>query len=306
MGRWGAAINYKDYYSSSKKDDFILRIANFFLAKAAASCHNNLLLPVMVRSPLCIIEEEWKRCRWRRWMLGLRKFAMLLVPAFVICWLLLGGCNGPQEAAKPNVPGPDKVGTTAADLKKVSLLKELDRKFENPDAHYELGELYQADGLWSKAEYHYNITLSFAPAHRPAQAAMVRVLQGSGNTGRAKVAADLYINQVSGSAEESLKLGMAFAKQQFDDYALACYQQALNLAPNSAKINRQMGYYYLSKKDLIRAKEYLTRSFQLDPVQPDVAGELGRLGVAVRVPRKTETQTKRLDKIVEGSGEVKK
>jgi len=82
--------------------------------------------------------------------------------------------------------------------------------------------------------------------------------------------------------------------------------QAMNLAPNSAKINRQIGYYYLNKKDLIRAKEYLTRSFQLDPVQPDVAGELGRLGVAVRIPRKTETRTKNLDKIVEGSGQVKK
>jgi tetratricopeptide (TPR) repeat protein len=239
-------------------------------------------------------------------MLGLRKFVMLLVPAFLMCWLLPWGCNRSQTATKPNVPVADKVKATVTDVRKASLLKELDRKFENPDAHYELGELYQSDGLWSKAEYHYNIALSFAPAHRPAQAAMVKVLQGSGNTGKAKVAADIYINQTSGSAEESLKLGIAFAKQQLDDYALTCYMQALNLAPNSAKINRQIGYYYLNKKDLIRAKEYLTRSFQLDPVQPDVAGELGRLGVAVRIPRKTETRTKKLDEVIERSGEVKK
>jgi len=32
---------------------------DFFLAKLAASCHNNLLLPVVVRSPLYII-EEWE------------------------------------------------------------------------------------------------------------------------------------------------------------------------------------------------------------------------------------------------------
>ena len=195
---------------------------------------------------------------------------------------------------------------TATDVRKASLLKELNSKFENPDAHFELGELYQADGMWSKAEYHYNIALSFAPAHRPAQAAMVRVLQGSGNTGKAKVTADIYINQVSGSAEESLKLGIAFAKQQLDDYSLVCYQQALNLAPTSAKINRQICYYYLAKNDLIRAKEYLVRSFQLDSTQPDVAGELGRLGVAVRMPRKTETQARKLDEVVERSGEEKK
>lgn len=239
-------------------------------------------------------------------MLGLRKFAMLLVPAILMCWLLPGGCNRSQTAAKPKAPVADKVKATATDVRKASLLKELDSKFENPDAHFELGELYQADGLWSKAEYHYNNALSFAPAHRPAQAAMVKVLQENGNTGRAKVSADIYINQVSGSAEESLKLGLAFAKQQLEDYALVCYRQALNLAPNSAKINRQIGYYYLGKKDSVLAKEYLTRSFQLDPEQPDVAGELGRLGVAVRIPRKAETQTKNIDKIVESSGEVKK
>jgi tetratricopeptide (TPR) repeat protein len=239
-------------------------------------------------------------------MLGIRKFAALLVPVFLMCWLLPEGCNESQKAAKPNAPGADKVKATVNDVRKASLLKELDSKFENPDAHFELGELYQADGLWSKAEYHYNIALSFAPAHRPAQAAIVKVLQGSGNTAKSKVAADLYISQVSGSAEESLKLGIAFAKQQFDDYSLVCYQQALGLAPNSAQINKQMGYYYLAKNDLVRAKEYLTRSFQLDPVQPDVAGELGRLGVTVRIPRKTETQTKKLDEVIERSGEVKK
>jgi len=72
------------------------------------------------------------------------------------------------------------------------------------------------------------------------------------------------------------------------------------LAPNSAKINRQIGYYYLSKNDKNRAKDYLTRSFQLNPNQPEVAGELGRLGVGVKIPRKTE-KGKRLDKIVEES-----
>jgi len=219
---------------------------------------------------------------------------------------LLVGCNRSQTTTAPRAPVADKVKPTVADVRKASLMKELDQKFENPEAHYELGELYQADGMWSKAEYHYNIALSFDPAHRPAQAAMVKVLQSSGNTARAKVTADIYINQVSGSAGESLKLGMAFAEQQFDDYALSCYQQALTLAPNSAKIHRQLGYYYLNKNDLIRAKEYLTRSFQLDPRQPDVAGELGRLGVAVRIPRRTATQTKSVDKVVDGSGAVKK
>lgn len=239
-------------------------------------------------------------------MLGQRLFTSLLIPACLVCALLLVGCpsqSGPaggKVTTPAKVPVPDKIRATASDVRKDALLKELDSKFENPDVHFELGQLYQADGMWSKAEYHYNIALSFAPAHRPAQAAMAKMLQSSGNSARAKVAAELYINQVSGSAGESLKLGLAFAKQQLDDNALACYMQALNLAPNSARVNREIGYHYLRKNDLIRAKEYLVRSFQLDPRQPDVAGELGRLGVAVRIPQRT--QTKSLEKVTEGSG----
>jgi Flp pilus assembly protein TadD len=73
------------------------------------------------------------------------------------------------------------------------------------------------------------------------------------------------------------------------------------MAPNSAKINRQIGYYYLSKGNKDVARDYLSRSFQLNPNQPEVAGELGRLGVAVKIPRKTEKSTKKLDKMVEKS-----
>ena len=130
---------------------------------------------------------------------------------------------------------------------------------------------------------------------------MVKVLADSGDKTKSALTADIYINQVSASAEESLLLAMAFQKQRMDDYALTCYRQALRLAPNSAKIHRQIGFYYLSKNDRVLAQEYLIRSFQLNPNQPDVAGELGRLGVAVQIPRKTEKKTKSLDKIVEQS-----
>jgi len=190
---------------------------------------------------------------------------------------------------------------TPAEQKKARLLKQINRKFENPDAHYELGQLYHADGLWARAEHEYNTTLSFDPAHRKAQAAVVKVLLDSGDTAKARLSADIYMNQVVNSAEGSLNLAIAFQKELLDEYALACYQQALRLAPNSAKINRQIGYYYLSRGDKVRAQEYLSRSFQLNPNQPEVAGELGRLGVAVRIPRRASQATKKLEKIVDNS-----
>jgi tetratricopeptide (TPR) repeat protein len=223
-------------------------------------------------------------------LITLFTFALLF-----LCTTLLVGCTS------QGVAGSGKVERIPAERKKAALLKTLDRKFENPQAHYELGQLYHAERLWMKAEYRYGRAISFDPAHREAQAAMVKVFFDSEDTAKAKIYADIYMNQVASSASGSYRLGFAFQKQLLDEYAFDCYMQALHLEPNSARVHRQLGYYYLSKNDKVRGEEYLKRSFQLDPVQPEVAGELGRLGIAVRIPPKTKKRTKKIDKIAEES-----
>jgi tetratricopeptide (TPR) repeat protein len=229
------------------------------------------------------------------------RFGWIIGVSFLLFFMLLfGGCES-LAVGKKKSPAADKVAKTPAEQKKAKLLKKIDRKFENPEAHFELGQLYQADGLWAQAEHEYNVVLGFDPAHREAQAALVKVLSNGGDTTKSQICADIYMSQVASSAAESLKLGLAFQGQGLDEYALGCYRQALRLAPNSAKINRQIGYYYLSRADKEQAKTYLSRSFQLDPLQPEVAGELGRLGVAVTIPRKSARNVKKLDKIVEQS-----
>ena len=207
--------------------------------------------------------------------------------------ILLIGCNGAKERST------SKVGLAGSEETKAQLLKEISRKYENPEAHYELGKLYLADGLWDKAEWEFNVALGFDPLHRQSQAAIVKTLLAANNPARAKLATEMYMNQAGTSAEASLVLGQAFQKEQLDDYALACYQQAMGLSPNAAAIHKQIGYYHLAKGDRVRAEEYLRRSFQLDPYQPEVAGELGRLGVIVQIPRKTEKPSKKLDKALE-------
>lgn len=231
--------------------------------------------------------------RWRRERAGKQIF---IVPALLICIFLLGGCNGKNKEPK----GIDKAVSAK---KKARLLKQIDKKFEDVEAHYNLGRLYQAEGQLVQAENQYGIALNFDPVHRQAQAARVKVLMGSGDATKSKLLAEEYIKQASISAAASLELALAFQEQSLDDYALKSYQNALYLAPNSAKINRQVGFYYLSKGNKDVAREYLSRSFQLNPNQPDVAGELGRLGVAVRIPRKAgkSTNAKKLDKMVDNS-----
>ncbi len=196
---------------------------------------------------------------------------------FFFCPLLISGCNEQETEI-------DRIREMPANRRKAELLKLLDRKFENPDAHFELGQLYHAERQWSQAQWRYERVLNFDPVYRQAQAAMVKLFLDSGDAAKAKTYAAVYMSQVAGSVNRSLWLGLAFQEQQVDEYALACYQQSLSLAPSSARVHRQMGYYYLSKNNKVRAKEYLTSSFELDPKQPEVAGELGRLGVEVRIP----------------------
>ena len=211
----------------------------------------------------------------------------------LICTLSLSGCT---LFNKSDSQGGD-IKKTAADQEKARLLRQVERKYEDPQAHFELGRLYQNDGLWAQAEPEYLTAFNFDPVHSEAQAARVKVLLQMSENDKCKLLADEYMGLASTSAAGSLKLAMAFQKQLLDEYALTCYRQALRLAPNSAVINRQIGFYYLSKNDTERAKDYLSRSYRLDWNQPDVARELGRLEVQIDMVPKTQQHSRRLDRI---------
>jgi len=175
-------------------------------------------------------------------------------------------------------------GTPPSDKTETQLLADLNTKFENPQAHYELARVYHKSQNWTKAEYHYNIALGFDPANRAAQAGLVKLFIDRGDKAKAEQEANSYIRQASISVTETLRLGWEFEQLGMDDYALRCYRQAIAAAPDSDAANKQIGLYYLGKGDSANAKQYLMRSFELNPRQPDVAGALGRLGVVVQTP----------------------
>ena len=139
-------------------------------------------------------------------MAGRLQFAGLVT---LIC-VLLGGCSDIEH-------------------RKAQLLEKVEQKFDNPDAHFELGQIYEIQRRWDLSAYYYDFALGFDPAQRDAQAKEVKA---QSDVASAKATADRYISQAAGSAVESLRLGMAFQKQGLDDYALLCHKQALNLAPN--------------------------------------------------------------------------
>ncbi|MFH1371142.1 MAG: hypothetical protein ABII09_07650 [Planctomycetota bacterium] len=209
----------------------------------------------------------------------MRAKVRVTVSVAVFCALVVVGCRSTGPARV------DQNSRVASDIRKAELNQELAKKWENPDAHYQMGQLYHAEGDWSKAEWHYNIAIGFNPAHRDAQAALVKLQFDKGDRAKGEWAANNYITQVASFAEQTLALGAAFEKQGLDDYAFKCYGDALKLAPNSPAVNKQLGYYYLAKNKQDLAKDYFIRSFQLNSNQPDVANELGKLGVVVRIPQ---------------------
>lgn len=200
------------------------------------------------------------------------------------CAIMLAGCNG-GIATSPGTAKPKPVWLTG---KQGPMLEKLDKRFQNTDTHFELGQSYRADGNWTKAEYHFEAAIQFDPTNRPAQAALTRLLIDRGKKAKADVGANRYIAQAGYSLKETMKLSEAFKGERLEDYAVACYRQATKKWPEAPDGYRELGRYYLSKGDEDMAKDYFKRSFRLDPTQSEVAGQLGRLGVIVKVPRESE------------------
>ena len=199
----------------------------------------------------------------------------------ILSWVLvlvLAGCE-----STPTTPANEEA--VAEYGAKAQLLEQIDQKYENPEAHYQLGKLAYVEGQLDKADFEYRVALGFNPVHYRAQAGVVKVATDQKQTERAQIIAELYISQTAVSAPGSLRLGKAFQNEGLGAYAISCYYQATSLTPKSPEPYKLLGYYYLGEDDQVRAEENLRRSFELDPYQTDVAGELGRMGVIIGLPR---------------------
>jgi Flp pilus assembly protein TadD len=195
-------------------------------------------------------------------------FALLLT-------LSLAGCDSSEKS-----PTSDQ----AMQTEKEKLLNQVDRLYESPEAHYKLGKIYYNEGALDKADFEYRVAVGFDPVHYRAQAGIVRVAADQKDPQRARNIAELYISQTAVSADRSVLLGKAFENERLGEYAMSCYYQAIGLDPEMSEPYKFLGFHYLNAGDKVRAEENLRRSFELNPYQPDVSGELGRLGVPVNTP----------------------
>ena len=194
-----------------------------------------------------------------------------------IALLTLAGCYQPN-------PQVDREEIQKMADPEAYLLSLLDQRYVSPDIHCELGRYYHRQGQDAKALHHFETALGFDPVHHASQAAMIKMRLDQGQANLAQELMQRYQRQIIHSPQQMVELGLALDAENLDSYALSCFQQALELAPNLAPTNKHMGLYYFRNNDLERAKEYLIRSFEIDSNQPEVARYLGELGITVEVP----------------------
>lgn len=227
-------------------------------------------------------------------MRGRHKSPMRFAKITFSSWVLFGCAvvllTGCQDGVRRRT-AIDPTGNVPSEKTEAQLVAEINEKFENPLAHYELARLYHKSRQWTKAEYHYNVALGFDPAFRAAQAGLVKAFVDQKQAAKGEQYANAYLRQAASNSErETLRLGWEFEKLDLDDYALRCFRRALEIAPDSYETHRQIGFFYLGNGDSDNAKKYLSRSFELNPRQADVAGALGRLGVVVEAPGPPEVK----------------
>ncbi|MEN6308603.1 MAG: hypothetical protein ABFD91_12700 [Anaerohalosphaeraceae bacterium] len=193
----------------------------------------------------------------------------ILRASLVVLMLMVIGC-GPKKQPI----GPDT---------EESLLMQLDQKFENPDAHYKLAKIYHSQGQWVKAEYEYNIAIGFAPLNKWPEAGLVKLYEDLGKKDNAQAATDKAMRTCT-SDNELIMLAKAMQKENLHVHAQTVYEYALTVAKNKGGIYKEMGYYYLTMGDKVRAEDAFRKSLEIRPYQPDVSAELGRMGVKVVAP----------------------
>jgi len=197
---------------------------------------------------------------------------------FVACAsALLAGCSSAPSAPAGS---PEAIASQERFLQSI-----IDRDFQDPEAHYQLGEFYRREGLWDRAQYHLDLAINFAPGFRKAQVALVQLLLDKRDRKAADATVDRFLRQLANEPAAMVDLGKAFAGAGLGQYALACYTEASRVSPTSALAFKELGLYWKANKDPAKAKQHLTRSFELDPTQPDVAEALGQLGVVVEAPK---------------------
>ena len=95
--------------------------------------------------------------------------------------------------------------------------------------------------------------LRFDPVYIPAQVGMVKLFLDRGDTVKAQHYFENYLNLVGDNPSNIVKLAREFQDQRVDNYAMACFNKALEIAPKSAEVQKALGFSTLA--GMIKTKQ---------------------------------------------------
>jgi tetratricopeptide (TPR) repeat protein len=162
------------------------------------------------------------------------------------------------------------------------LVASLEKKKDSPVHHDWLGQVYMRMGKADKAELAFTTAINLAPKDPEFRLSLgaLKVVQGKLDEARAayEEALKLRPNQFLAL----YNLGNISAMQGRMDAAIDLLHQAERTGPPNFALFNALAQAYQEKGDLARAAEYLKRSLQARPNQPDRQAALKRIEAALR------------------------
>lgn len=155
----------------------------------------------------------------------------------------------------------------------------VDRDPNSTDRHFNLGRASQALRQYKRALEEYERALEYYP--------------GNGKAHKRKIDCLIQMNAPQTQIDDAVFQAIGIVRQRGRIYlaqAAAYYSvgraadippilaRALAAAPDDAQVNAIAGRLYRAIGDVSSAKRCFTIAYQLDPDEPDVARDLGRLG----------------------------
>ncbi|HUW81305.1 MAG TPA: tetratricopeptide repeat protein [Phycisphaerae bacterium] len=116
------------------------------------------------------------------------------------------------------------------------------------------------------------------PGYTDAQIAHVQALDLQGKYRKALQAAEWADTYVGPGAKQKLVLAGHYERIGDLDEALLCYRQAAAIESDNSYVRAELGRFYARQGLTSQARAEFQRAQELRPTDPDVAGDLARLG----------------------------
>jgi tetratricopeptide (TPR) repeat protein len=143
--------------------------------------------------------------------------------------------------------------------------KAIEADNENAGAHYNLANLYMADGSKENAENHYREALALNDEMAEAHSNLGLLLEEKGDTDRALEHYQKAIELKPDYASPHNNIGNIFSKKNDFESAIPYYQEAIRLEPSFHDAHTNLGIALMRTSDIERAKQHFQAALETNP-----------------------------------------